>query len=204
MSDTTEPDTHPIPGWYPDPEFPDRYRWWYGNVWAPPLKEDGTDIPLYSPSGERVHVNRHLYPAPSPDKRIDYVEPPLPEGFYPASNPFRWGKWLPFLAVVLFLLAGILTYLLLNSLRAGQVADLIQNSETGLKDGNYTMVSEDKILNYDVCAYKGVAINLTTQEHIHGITVVGTGTTDCSTVASNEIKVDFVVKDGVATVISAS
>lgn len=36
---STEPTTAPPAGWYPDPEMPQRMRWWTGTTWAAPAPE---------------------------------------------------------------------------------------------------------------------------------------------------------------------
>ncbi|MDP2288858.1 MAG: DUF4190 domain-containing protein [Actinomycetota bacterium] len=113
------------------------------------------------------------------------------------------GFWLGIVGLILTIIGGIIAVFVLvfavNTLSTNTDAKV--NSETGLADGQYQM---DPSINYtlnDRCGFTGDPYDATMTVVAKGVTVSGSGTTECGTATMDVSVVRFDVEGGVARII---
>ena len=114
------------------------------------------------------------------------------------------GFWLGIVGLVLSIIGGIITVIVLifavNTVNTNTSADV--NSQTGLPDGQYAIQQVDA--NYalnDRCGFTGDAENASGAVVKIGVTVSGSGSTQCGSDAMDVDAVRFDVTNGVAEIL---
>lgn len=85
---------------------------------------------------------------------------------------------------------------------ANDAVDQARNSETGLVDGEYSMEPTSTLSLNGRCSFSGPTFDAATGTSEGSVTVVGEGTTQCSSSPVNVQVVDFTVDGGVARIVS--
>jgi len=195
-------------GWYPDPEFPGRKRYWNGNRWgsvdSAALEED---LYSFSPPANTKPDNgakKKSFYAQAVESKISGYS----ETFDSFTNEKK--KTIIFAAVIIFIslsiIFGIFSIVLSGYNYARESAlDLANNSRTSLSDGNYEMASDGMLFNGETCAFIGTPQKVGSFRdavpETYKTIVVGTGVSLCGD-ATNSSLVRFTVDMGTAYITS--